>query len=72
MLCGGRAAIKSDWTKDGTSKLLAIAYYMGREEATKEILDKHNSVIDEQKKRAAKSRYHNFADSMVFGPQNDI
>lgn len=58
-------ALGSDLDEDSVGKLIAIAYYIGREEATKRIIDRHNEIINEQRKRAAKSRYHNFADSII-------
>lgn len=47
--------------EDSIDKLIAVAYYMGREQASKEICDKVSDIFAEQKDRAEKSRYHNMA-----------
>ena len=55
-------AIKNyDAEKDSIDKVIAMAYFIGREQATKELSDKIAKVFEEQKKRALKSRYHNIA-----------
>lgn len=46
---------------DDARKLVALAYYMGREAATREVSDRYNAVLAEQRERAAKCRYHNLA-----------
>lgn len=57
--------------EDSLEKLVYLAYYIGREEAAKEAHDKYNKLIAEQRKRAADSRYHKFADSII-GEKNQI
>ena len=65
-----KAAIQNmDCEKDDLNKIVALAYYMGREEATKEISDRYNNHIAEQKKRAAACRYHKMAAEIV-GPED--
>lgn len=51
--------------KDSIEKLVKIAYYMGREEAAREVSDKYNGHIAEQKQRASECRYHNMAAEIV-------
>ncbi|MFR6690684.1 hypothetical protein [Hominenteromicrobium mulieris] len=51
--------------KDSIEKLVKIAYYMGREEAAREVSDKYNDHIAEQKQRASECRYHNMAAEIV-------
>lgn len=46
-------------------KMLLVAYYMGREQATREISDRYNAHIAEQKKRASECRYHDMAAAVV-------
>lgn len=50
---------------DNIDKIIAIAYYMGKEKATKEICDRHKKIFDEQKERAKKCRYHKMAMEVI-------
>ena len=60
------AVYKLDNKDDDTlDKLLAIAYYMGREEATKEISDKYNALLAEQRRRAEQRRYYKMAREII-------
>lgn len=54
-----------DMEGDSLNKLLALAYYMGREEATRETSDKYNAVLAEQRKRAESCRYHKMAAAII-------
>lgn len=54
--------------EDSIDKIIALAYFIGREDATKEISDKVNAVFAEQKERAKACRYSNMAMSV----QGDI
>lgn len=54
-----------DCEEDNLDKLIALAYYIGREEATKEISDKYNAVLAEQRERADASRYHLLAHKII-------
>lgn len=54
-----------DMETDDVSKLVAIAYFMGREEAAKEICDKARAVYSEQRERANACRYHNLANKII-------
>lgn len=56
-----KAVVEFNGDNDNIDKLIACAYYFGRENATREIADKYNSVFDEQRERAAKCRYYNVA-----------
>lgn len=60
-----QAVANLDCEKDDLNKIIALAYYMGREEATKEISDCYNKHIAEQKARAAACRYHKMAAEIV-------
>jgi hypothetical protein len=46
---------------DSIDKIIALAYYLGREQAAKEVCNSAKQIFTEQQKRAAESRYHNFA-----------
>lgn len=50
---------------DSIDKLIALAYLIGREDATREISDKYNEILSDQRKRADESRYHNFANEII-------
>lgn len=50
---------------DDARKLVAIAYYMGRESATKEISDKYNALIKSMRRRAKNCRYKNMAQEVI-------
>ena len=49
-------------------KLIYMAYYIGREEAVKEVSDMYVRHISEQRERAGKCRYRHMAESIV-GPE---
>lgn len=51
--------------EDNLDKLIALAYYIGREEATREVSDKYNAVLAEQRERADNCRYHNLAHQII-------
>lgn len=51
-------------TKD-IDKLIALAYYIGRESATIEVSDKYNKLIAQQNERADKCRYYKMAKSII-------
>ena len=52
-------------------KLIIMGYYIGLEEATKDISDKYHDLIAEQRKRANDSRYHRLANEII-GDKNYI
>ena len=54
-----------DMERDDWRKLVAIAYYYGRESATREVCDRHNEIIRQQRTRASESRYHKLAGSVI-------
>lgn len=54
-----------DKEDDKLDKLLALAYYMGREEATREVSNKYNAVLEAQRQRAEACRYHKMAAAIV-------
>ena len=57
-----------DTEGDSLNKLLALAYYMGREEATREVSDKYNAHLAAQHERAEACRYYKMAAAIV-GPE---
>ena len=57
--------------KDTTEKLIALAYFIGKEEATREVSDSYKKLIQEQRKRAAECRYKHMAEKVI-GDQNYI
>ena len=56
-----RALENREMESDSIDKIIALAYYMGREQAAKEVCDSAKAIFAGQRKRAAESRYHNFA-----------
>ena len=62
---------ETEMDKDSIEKLVKIAYYMGREEAAREVSDKYSDHIAEQKQRASECRYHNMAAEIVGDPPTD-
>ena len=54
-----------DMESDSLNKLLALAYYIGREEATRETSDKYNAVLEAQRKRAEACRYYKMAAAII-------
>lgn len=66
-----KAAIEdyNNWREDSIDKLIAVAYYVGREEATRQVSDAYAAHISKQKARAAKCRYKHMAAEIV-GPED--
>lgn len=57
-----RKCLKSwDGETDTIEKIVAVAYYMGREDAAREICNKAENIFREQMKRAMQCRYRNTA-----------
>lgn len=54
-----------DMEVDDFNKLITMAYYIGREAATKEVSDKYNALIKKQRTRANECRYKNMANKIV-------
>ena len=54
-----------DMDVDDWRKLVAMAYYLGREIATKETSDKYKELIHNQRKRANECRYKNMANKII-------
>lgn len=54
-----------DMDKDNAAKLIAIAYYIGRESATREVSDQYKKLIAGQRERANQSRYYNLAKTII-------
>lgn len=52
-------------------KMIAMAYYMGREMATREISDQYNALIAAQRERANACRYSKMANAII-GDQDYI
>lgn len=54
-----------DMETDSIDRLIVMAYYIGREQSAKEISDKYNAHMAAQSARAATSRYHKMAASIL-------
>ena len=54
-----------DCDKDCVEKLIALAYFIGREEATKEVSDKYTALLSEQRERANNCRYKHLAHFVI-------
>lgn len=54
-----------DFETDNLDKLIALAYFMGQEEATRRISDRYNAHLAAQHKRAEACRYHKMAAEIV-------
>ena len=57
---------------DNFKKLIAMAYYMGRESATKEVLDIHNTKVSRARDKANTIRYHHVANDVLDAMGGDI
>lgn len=60
-----------DCGKDDINKIIALAYYAGKEKATREVSDSYKQLIQEQRKRAENCRYKHMANKII-GDQNYI
>ena len=56
---------KFDCEVDDWYKLVAMAYYIGKEQGVKEISDKYTALLAEQRKRADKCRYNKMAHRVI-------
>ena len=56
---------REDANKDNVDKLMAIAYYIGKEEATKDIIDRHNKQCESMRANAKRTRYHKMAEKVI-------
>jgi DNA-directed RNA polymerase delta subunit len=52
---------------DDIRKIIATAYYMGREAAAREICDDAHKIFEDQKSRAEECRYYNLAKQIQGG-----
>ena len=66
-----QALKEADLETDSINKIIALAYYIGREDACKEVSDDYNALIAEQRVRANNNRYHKFANAVI-GDQDYI
>lgn len=57
----------ADWNdhNDTIERLVSYAYYIGREEATRELCDEFSKIIEGQKFRAQQQRYCKMAMSVI-------
>ena len=60
-----------DFDTDNVAKLVIIAYYIGREEATRRVSDCYTNLIADMRKRAAKCRYYRMANKVI-GPYDHL
>lgn len=64
-----------NWNDENTpatiEKMIAMAYYMGRESATKEISDEYRALLAAQRERANACRYSKMANAII-GDQDYI
>ena len=56
---------------DDVNKVIALAYYMGRESATKEVSDDYTALIRAMRQRADECRYNRMAHGII-GTKNYI
>ena len=54
-----------DCEKDNLDKIIALAYMIGKEKATKEVSDAYSKLLAEQRERAEKCRYHKMAAEII-------
>lgn len=59
------AMVRVDYDRDDVDKLIALAYQIGREEATREVSDDYNKLITEQNVKADRCRYRHMAHEIV-------
>lgn len=60
-----------DCEKDTAEKLIALAYYIGKEEATREVSDSYKKLLKDQRSRAENCRYKHMA-AKIIGDQKYI
>ena len=56
---------RNDMSSDSIDRLIAFAYYMGREEATRQISDRYNALIQDMRGRANACRYSHMANKII-------
>lgn len=67
-----KSAVRNfDAETDNIDKIIALAYYIGKEKATKEVSDEYKKLIQGQRNRANNCRYRHLANKVI-GAQNYI
>lgn len=56
---------RNDMESDNLDRLISFAYYMGREEATRQISDQYNALIQQMRARANACRYPHMANRII-------
>lgn len=54
-----------DCEKDTVEKIIALAYYIGKEEATRRVSNEYRHLIKEQRERANNCRYKHMANEII-------
>lgn len=54
-----------DCEKDTVEKVIALAYYIGRETATREVSNDYKKLIKKQRERANNCRYKHMANEII-------
>ena len=54
-----------DCETDNIDKIIALAYMIGKEKATRDVSNAYNKLLVEQRKRAENCRYHNMAAEII-------
>ena len=62
------SSILSSEGRANIEKMILMAYYMGREEAAKEVSDKYSEHLKKQRERADNCRYYKLVHSII-GPE---
>lgn len=60
-----RGEIDIDMDSDSPEKAIYLAYWIGREEATKNVSDQYTDLIRNMRQRAAKCRYSKMANAII-------
>lgn len=64
-IVNGQTDLSGEHKTASIEKMIYLAYYMGKEEATRKVSDDYRNLIAEMRKRASECRYKHFANKVI-------
>jgi hypothetical protein len=67
-----RIVHEADFENDEIGKIIAMAYYIGRESVAKKLCDEHSRRVSKARTKAGRMRYHRMINSVLNAMGGDI